>query len=293
MTNEPQAWIGIKTLNWARKQCVGNPVGKNVLLCVATFANDKGACNPSQETIAKVTEYSVRAVREWLNNLIDLGFLTRIKPKKSKGPPLTDTLILNMGLKPKYSSMELQGSLPIHKTLAPANDARHTGTSRQTYRQDMPPNKDILINIEKPSSGARARGVGGFEKLWTEWPAKDRPDKIKAAKWSFGRLTAEEQAFAVRHAKCFRRLAKAKKEMPLMIPYLKNREFISLKDGPSIDPNGRFAITPDRPEWDAWRKYFQAKYGDGAVRRFDERNSFVVNTRWPPDKNTSIGGQAG
>ena len=125
---------------------MGSPVGKNVLLCVATFANDQGVCNPSQETIVKVTEYSERSVREWLKKLEDLGFLTRQKPKKSRGHPPTDIITLNMELEPKYAVMELQGTLPIHKTYIPANDAKRTGTSCRTYRQEMPPNKEPIKN---------------------------------------------------------------------------------------------------------------------------------------------------
>ena len=82
-------------------------------------------------------------------------------------------------------------------------------------------------------------------------------------------------------AKRFRRLAKAKKDMALMIPYLKNREFKNLADAPEINADGKFIITPQRPEWSTWRKYLQQKYGDSAVKRLDERKSFFADLRWP------------
>jgi len=282
MTEEITSWVGIKAINWARLQCVGSPAGKNVLMSLAAYANDEGKCNPSQVTISKVTELSERAVREWLKKLEELGFLTRTRQKRADGYRDKDLITLNITKTPKHSSMELY-SKPIRGSFLPANDSYLTGSSRQTYRQEVPPIRTILKKPKKPSSGAHTRGAVGFQKLWDDWPSKERPEKIKAAKWAFDRLSTTEQSSAVRQARRFRDLAKAKKDMALMIPYLKNREFQDLEGAPEINADGRFIITPDRPEWLAWRKHIGTKYSDAAVERLDARKSFFADARWPAE----------
>lgn len=135
--------------------------------------------------------------------------------------------------------------------------------------------------LKEPSSGARERGTDGFKKLWDEWPSKERPNKIKAAKWAYDRLTAGEQTIAFEQARRFRQVAKAQKDMALMIPYLKQRLFIELQDAPKINADGRFIITPDRVEWPAWREYIRKEYSNAAVVRLDKRKSFFADSRWP------------
>lgn len=68
-----------------------------------------------------------------------------------------------------------------------------------------------------------------------------------------------------------------------MIPYLKNREFENLADAPEINADGKFIITPQRPEWPAWREHLREKYSDAAVERLEARQSFFADFRWPPE----------
>jgi hypothetical protein len=68
-----------------------------------------------------------------------------------------------------------------------------------------------------------------------------------------------------------------------MIPYLKNRDFADLTDAPKINAEGKFFITPERPEWGAWREHFRLGFSDAAADRFDARKSFLSDDRWPPN----------
>lgn len=72
-----------------------------------------------------------------------------------------------------------------------------------------------------------------------------------------------------------------------MIPYLKNREFEDLASGPEINADGKFIITPDRPEWPVWREHLREKYSDAAVERLEARSSFFADDRWPPGQKLS------
>jgi len=66
-----------------------------------------------------------------------------------------------------------------------------------------------------------------------------------------------------------------------MIPYLKQQLFENLADGPEINADGKFIITPERPEWSAWKEHLRIKYSDSAVKRLEARKSFFADERWP------------
>lgn len=56
---------------------VGNPLRKLVLIKLADNANDKGECWPSYQHIADHCECSRTAVRDHVNALIEMGFLSK------------------------------------------------------------------------------------------------------------------------------------------------------------------------------------------------------------------------
>lgn len=253
-------------------------------MCLANYANERGECWPSQKTIACEAELSERATRDWLQKLEAQGFIERTRRHRADGSRTSDHVVLNLTRRPNSGDNNLTADSAARPDL-PAADAKPSGTSCRTYRRDVPGIEPSPKPSIEPSSGASAQEEDGFKKLWNEWPAKERPDKIKAAKWVFDRLSTVEQSLAVRQAKRFRRLAKARKDMALMIPYLKKRKFADLSDAPDINTDGQFIITPERPEWPAWRAYLQEKYSDAAAKKIDARKSFYADSRWPPGSN--------
>ena len=250
-------------------------------MCLANYANERGECWPSQKTIAREAELGERATRDWLQKLEAQGFISRSRRHRADGSRTSDHVVLKLTRAPDSGDNNLTADSAARPDLA-ASDAKPSGTSCRTYRHEVPGIEPSSKPLEEPSSGARERGTDGFEKLWEDWPSKERPDKIKAAKWTFDRLTAEQQSKAVTQARRFRKLAKARKDMALMIPYLKNREFEDLDGAPEINADGKFIITSQRPEWPAWREHLREKYSDAAVERLDARKSFFSDSRWPP-----------
>lgn len=63
--------MSIAALNWALKTPTGHPGTNHVLLILANYADEAGSCYPSQEFIARVTGYSLRAVRNYIKRLRD------------------------------------------------------------------------------------------------------------------------------------------------------------------------------------------------------------------------------
>ncbi|GLR56215.1 helix-turn-helix domain-containing protein [Rhizobium indigoferae] len=63
-------------VQWARRQPLGDPVAKNVLVALAEHHNAKsGQCNPKVATICLETDYSERAVRKALTKLKQAGLI--------------------------------------------------------------------------------------------------------------------------------------------------------------------------------------------------------------------------
>ncbi len=82
---------------WAKKQRTGSPFAKAVLVALADYAgSENGECWPSQATIARETELSERAVRKYLRQLEDDGFIKRKRRGTKSGGRTSDLITLDM-----------------------------------------------------------------------------------------------------------------------------------------------------------------------------------------------------
>lgn len=116
-------------LNWAKRITVGGQTRKAVLLLLADHADDKGRAWPSQSTVATILEMSERTVRGAIKDLTEAGILVRKARWRDDGTRGTDILKFDMDL---VNRNEL---LVINQ---PANGAKSTGKSCQTYRKLVP-----------------------------------------------------------------------------------------------------------------------------------------------------------
>ena len=191
--------MSIQAVAWAISQRVGSPTGKALLICLANYANERGECWPSQRTIAHEAELSRRTAITWLNRLEKGGFIIRKRRQSKDGFRTSDlvTLQLDKPLEPSEPfdpddmPCEIQSAESAPRQNLSASDGQPRCISRSKNNRQMHSKEPSSKPLKEPSSGARARGTEGFEKLWADWPAKERPDKIKAAKWVFdsNRLT--------------------------------------------------------------------------------------------------------
>jgi hypothetical protein len=153
-------------------------------------------------------------------------------------------------------------------------EKRDLTKDRKKQITDLPPSPKL------PSELA-AKGGGEFQKLWDQWPAKDRPDFREAAKSIFEKLPSADRAIAIAQAPAYLRNCAQQKSKALMIPYLKNRTFDVLQDGPAIDADGRYRITPDRAEWSVWL----ASFGTESARKRVAANGYLLTkTRLPENQ---------
>jgi DNA-binding transcriptional ArsR family regulator len=81
---------------WAKKQRTGSPAAKSVLVALADYAGEKAQCWPSQETLARDTELSERAVRKHLLKLQEAGFISRTGRYDERGWRTSDLFTLDL-----------------------------------------------------------------------------------------------------------------------------------------------------------------------------------------------------
>jgi hypothetical protein len=271
--------MSIMALAWAKSQRVGSPTGKILLMCLADYADDEWKCWPSQKTISQEAEVSERATREWLEKLEAAGFISRTRRTRKDGSRTSDLIHLNVGNRPE----------PGRKSL-PAKSAARPGTTSRGTRHQLPgnePSLEPLLESSSLPSGATASGGagGGFQKLWDQWPEKDRPDFREAAKTIFEKLPTADQAIAIAQTPAYLRNCAQQKSKALMIPYLKNRTFEELLDGPAIDADGRYRITPDRAEWNVWL----ASFGTESARKRVAANGYLLTKTRLPESQVDYG----
>lgn len=89
--------MSFQAMAWAVKQKVGNATGKAILLMLANYADERGECFPSQETLASECECSKRSVLDWLQKFEDIGILTRERRHGTGGYRRADLIRLSLG----------------------------------------------------------------------------------------------------------------------------------------------------------------------------------------------------
>lgn len=83
-------------VSWALEQRVGNPRAKAVLLAIAPRCNKRGQCWPSRARIARETEQSVDTVDRMLKYLVEMGFISIEKRKRSDNENVATSSIITL-----------------------------------------------------------------------------------------------------------------------------------------------------------------------------------------------------
>ncbi len=110
---------------------------KFVLVVLADRADQDGSCYPGQETIARATGLSVRAVRSAIDRLIEAHVLTKEQRRRRDGYRGSDRYYLAVGADPTEPESH-RHDVPVTESTSPAPDDNLTGTSRQSHRHDVP-----------------------------------------------------------------------------------------------------------------------------------------------------------
>lgn len=272
--------MSIQAVAWVIEQNVGSPTAKILLFCLANYADGKGECFPSQTTISKEAELSERATRDWLKSLENAKFIERRQRRRCDGTRTSDLFKLCFDRPPETPPCEPPAK-SAGRQKQPADGSTPTGTTHQTYRQEVPGNEPVIEPSEEPTTSAHARGRPEFDELWNSWPEKERPQKRPVAERLFQRLATAERGSAIDYAGPYRRHQAGAGAVGLMIPYLRQLLWQEYIGGPPIDAGGYFVVTPDRAEWPAWIEAIKAGYGEWAVESSQRLGKILRRSRWP------------
>jgi len=154
------SWPAVK---WARKQRVGSQTAKAVLMSMALYADDKGLCWPSQETMASEIECSVDSVQRALKKQLVPSYVKRMKRKSSDGRRISDAYQLRLDRHSDGPHSRSCGPVSCGSAAGNYQTADDGATEPQS---DAPPNctvrpKSIKEKLEESSGRNLATTPGG------------------------------------------------------------------------------------------------------------------------------------
>lgn len=82
--------MSVQAMAWAWEQDTGSVVSQIMLVALANFADEAGACWPSQTTLSLMTKASPRAVRKHLAELVGRNLIAREERRFADGTRTTD-----------------------------------------------------------------------------------------------------------------------------------------------------------------------------------------------------------
>jgi biotin operon repressor len=88
--------MSYSAMAWARGIKTGSATIKSVLLAVANYADEEGICWPSQEQLADDTELSRHSIMRALDQLEDMGLLSRERRHRGDGSRSSDLIMLDL-----------------------------------------------------------------------------------------------------------------------------------------------------------------------------------------------------
>lgn len=255
---------------------------RHVLLTLSCFMNDVGGgCYPTQEQLAEATGLTDRAVRTHLEKAEELGWLGR-----------TEHGFRGQRWRNHEYFAKWPEPLDVDEGAEPRSgpSGKRSGTSFPKVRKDVPPILPENSNTPLPPEGQPRRVdqdvvPDGFDAIWQLWPdfARGNRDKARAV---FDAMPDDQQAVVARSVRTaslvhYRRYLKRGEGVPMLAGALRTLRWSDFVDAPTIDDDGHFIVTPDRPEWRPWLRYIEQAYGKGARGRTEAAGRFLPPTRWP------------
>ena len=186
----------------------------------------------------------------------------------------------------RENGVKLGGELPlpeIQETAGTPFPGFPDPVNQDLTKEESLPRTSSPLPFPQPNRVEDAPKVeGGFEAFWREWPEEERPKFYAAGEKHFLQLKASDRELAARLSPAYRTYCRRTSQPALMIPYLRDRKFLDLAEGPPIDPDGHFRIEPGRDEWGAWLCHYSERFGPRRVQSIEQLGFTLTPTRWPP-----------
>lgn len=160
--------MSIKALSWVFDTYVHGSGAKITLLALANYANDSNHAYPSQNSLAKMTSLSTRAIRNHITELERLGFITRSSRKRADGTFTSDLFRLNVGFTP--SNTVQRNILPSEENgLNQRQDSTYPAADFAGHDPALK-EEPLLKDKEKEQKEKAATQPPGFVEFWKIYP---------------------------------------------------------------------------------------------------------------------------
>jgi hypothetical protein len=149
-------------MTWAFKQTL-RPAEKILLLAIADYADDEGACWPSLATLVEKTGLSERSIRTHLRTLEHFDLLTTVERRRSNGSQTSNRYVLHMDMTPPAKSAGAPGKLLPPQEPSSEPDLTKTSRDQSRPRVGQGGTDIVLTPVQKVMAGqAGIRDVGAL-----------------------------------------------------------------------------------------------------------------------------------
>ena len=166
-------------IEWAKRQKIGSPIGKAILRALADYADEAGACYPSQASLADECECSVRSIGQWLSTLEEMGLLIRQVRRREDGYRTSDLIVLAL-----TSHAGGSGEVGSHAGGSPENPAILTGRRCRPINRTISMNHQTLVASATNAPAAPSR----FAEFWSIYPKREGGNPKRKAEQLFAGL---------------------------------------------------------------------------------------------------------
>lgn len=242
-----------------------------VLGILGTHTNNNGWCEVNQRVIAEKCGRTRETINRTIRDLCEFGYLSK-QEQRTKANGRTINLYQVLMDRPAKAPHAVTPVTQTSQGYVTSED--HNGCDVATSQLNDPSSN------EDPPNPPQAGGEG-FAELRKAWP-QDHWGNLDNAAGAFGKLSAADQASAVRNAPTAAlAFTRRKGRVPALAAYIRSRVFRDFDNGPEIDEQGSWRITPKRPEWSPWIGWVRQHHGQRGVDSIVKLGVFLAPTRWP------------
>ncbi|GLQ09228.1 hypothetical protein GCM10007913_11600 [Devosia yakushimensis] len=274
-------------MNWALKQRGFKPAVWKVLVHLADRHNaDSGYCFGHQEKLAHECEVSRASLNRHLTELEEAGLVRRVAAKD----PVTGMQLSTryyIAFDTDFATLDVVGRVSncdtdtrVSKTAKSVSHSSETLiTSKITSKIPLTPQQGEAEAIPDVDPDA-------FARIWEMWPEGGQGSRDSAQR-AYEQLGPDDTAdivavFTLMVSTVSARWYRRSLPIPNLTTTIRERAFRAFaNDPPTIDDDGYFVVTPDRPEWRPWLAAMRKQHGEKGERATTERGWLLVTTRWP------------
>lgn len=275
--------MSFEALKWYSTITVGDPTAKHLLAILASFADERGTCFPSQNTLAKRAEVSRRTVYRALMILEQMNLVSIIRESAEQGRSRRNRYRLNLD-ETGVISTHKEGVVSSHVEISShskwVDTTHHMGSGLPNNLQERFLKESAREGVSRDAD-LIGSGDAQFVAFQAAWPSSSIDSREKA--WQAWRKTPPaDRAEAVRCIEAFQAETKrhGRSISISAATYLAEKKWLSIKPGSTGGAKGgKVWVRQGTPQWAAW----QAIRKTSSMFSTEHRDTgWYFEAEWPP-----------